>query len=107
MSDVPGTGILPILQECPVKVSPNVANLVVWVTFGFDAPTKIEIVTVWRKRFREVFQVFDKDKLQNVGKLCLVHRLNFKITYWGGFVYHTIELYCTRGKYPKMLQCDI
>ena len=80
---------------------------VVWVTFGFDTTPRIEIVTVWRKRLREVFQVFDKDKLQNVGKLCLVHRLNFKITYWGGFGYHAIQLYCMRGKKPKMLQCDI
>ena len=62
---------------------------------------------MWHKRFREVFQVCDKDKLQNVGKLCLVHRLNFKITHWGGFGYHAIKLYCMRGKNPKMLQCDI
>ena len=62
---------------------------------------------MWRKRSREDFEVQDKVKPRNIGKLCLVYRFNFKIGSQVGFGWNTIILYWSRGKYPKMLQCDI
>ena len=62
---------------------------------------------MWRKRSREDFQVQNKVKPKNLGKLYLVYRFNFKIGSQVGFGWNTIILYWSRGKYPKMLQCDI
>ena len=62
---------------------------------------------MWRKRSSEEFQVHYKVKPKNLGTLYLVYRFNFEIGNQVDIGWNTMILYCIRGKYPKLLQCDI